>query len=49
VTERKLQFLAANDAIRHRAAACYTDYAHYALFGIEDGSEVLDVFGWAGV
>jgi hypothetical protein len=49
MAERKLQFLAANDAIGHRAVAGVGDHAHHALFGIEDGREVLDAPGSTGV
>jgi hypothetical protein len=49
IAKRMLQFLAANDAIGHRAVAVVAGYAHHALFGVEDGREVLDVFGGAGV
>ena len=49
MAERKLQFLAENDAIGHRALARVAGYAHHALFRVEDGREVLDVFGGAGV
>jgi len=49
MTERKLQFLAANDAVGHQAVARLGGYPHHALFGVEDGREVLDVLGGAGV
>jgi hypothetical protein len=49
MAERELQFLAANDAIGHRALAGFAGYAHRALFGVEDGREVLDVPGRYGV
>ncbi len=49
MAEGKLQFLAANDSIRHPAVTMPAGDAHGALFGVEDGREVLDVFGSTGV
>ncbi len=49
MAERKLQFLAANDSIRHPAVAVPAGDAHGALFGVEDGREVLDAFGATGM
>jgi len=49
MAERKLQFLAAKNAVAHRAAVGVGGYAHRALFGVEDGREVLDVPGGYGV